>query len=357
LHNLKVKGGKKMNKGRIFLVIGGVLLISLLFVKCKGEFGDSKIEGQEQNKGKCWGDPDNPICEGDWICEGEGEGKVCTQAGLSRPTEEDWKCEDEGERLICFTQGKSEVPSDSPWQCEYNEEFDTTICEILNPEFPDKGEDEKWDCFYTSKGERICESGSKADWECKTENGRTECKIKDIPGEGNWECSEYQGKLVCTSKGGEVPSTPSDRRWECEKDEHGNSLCTKSESRYPDSGGRNKWKCWFDNESGNRICEDKPKGTDLPLDCECIPGAERWCDGENKCAWGKQVCEDVGKWGPCIEDHSKYPAGCKPGHYDVKCCVEVAKQCCQNIAGPNTPYDPSKPLDASVGNCKDLICE
>lgn len=106
--------------------------------------------------------------------------------------------------------------------------------------------------------------------------------------------------------------------------------------------------------------------TENPELCECtercLPGTERFCDDPVFCNWGIQSCSPDGTWGACVETRDRIPPECEEElpfpfpvdvgtTYDPACCV-MAGLCCQNFG-----YDPSLPIDASVGNCAGIVEE
>jgi hypothetical protein len=63
-------------------------------------------------------------------------------------------------------------------------------------------------------------------------------------------------------------------------------------------------------------------------------GAQRWCDGQTFCSWGKQTCELVGgtaRWGTCVEGDPRHPPNPAP---DTSCACyypySYNPQCCEN---------------------------
>lgn len=145
--------------------------------------------------------------------------------------------------------------------------------------------------------------------------GRPECPWADAPGNGDWQC------------------VPDDI----------NLVCERGDSGPPDAGVPPQPPA-PDASSPPPEVPPTPPPPDRPPGCECIPSQQRWCDTPVACAWGKQVCLPDGQWGPCIEVPER-PGMCQGRTYDPFCCV-LAGQCCQAF-----------PLDTSIGNCADIICQ
>lgn len=97
-------------------------------------------------------------------------------------------------------------------------------------------------------------------------------------------------------------------------------------------------------EDGGSSSEPSPSPTPEP---QCVPGAVRWCDSPQGCAWGKQPCKPDGTWGTCSETAARpgtcgFFMGFPIPTYDQDCCVAQGG-CCEDYDGP----DPTM----SKGNC------
>ena len=114
------------------------------------------------------------------------------------------------------------------------------------------------------------------------------------------------------------------------------------------------WDCWYGAEFW--YCEPYiPMPNVIGEDCECVPGAQRYCDVPTYCNWGVQACTDDGLgWGECIEVNSP-PPECDFGHpfYEIeseRCCIENG-YCCQDF----WDIDGDRNNQESLGNCEDVI--
>ncbi len=101
-----------------------------------------------------------------------------------------------------------------------------------------------------------------------------------------------------------------------------------------------------DDCNGKTDCDDPECMDENECSCieTCTPGAWRYCDEEQFCAWGTQTCGPDKRWGSCKETQSR-PNGCGgENFYDEDCCVD-AGACCQAM-------HLLTPLDYSVGTCQ-----
>lgn len=103
---------------------------------------------------------------------------------------------------------------------------------------------------------------------------------------------------------------------------------------------------------GKTDCDDDECWDDNECSCTefCTPGAQRWCDENAFCHWGKQTCGPDRRWGACGETNAR-PQGCGNEYfYDDECCVN-AGQCCQAM--------PVFPEVWSVGTCQpvQVVCQ
>jgi len=233
------------------------------------------------------------------------------------------------------------------------------------------------------------------------------------PDGGEWVCSETGGTMTCT--GDHMPGE--DSGWECVDNGDGSVTCSRHSYVPSDSGDstEGEWNCWY--EGDTRICEfvpgegggdadvdsdtdadtdsdsdidedgfdQCPPGQEVPVpevcddgrdndcdgqvdedcppdnppppdDCECVPGAQRFCDTPDYCHWGIQFCDADGiEWGDCSETVSIPPECMIDGWYSPAseaCCVAQG-YCCQDMWDINGNGDNWE----SLGNCVDIVCQ
>ena len=186
-------------------------------------------------------------------------------------------------------------PDDGGWDCMTSADGQT-LCSTSNPKQPDDGE---WRCF-------------------RREDGADVCQGDHLPDEGDaagWDCAEQAESVVCENSSGDHPDTYGEGGWDCVWNEIG-LRCHDNPGGGGDVGGEGEGEGEGENPDGGGDGNpgDEGGGDGPGDDCECIAGANRFCDEPDYCLWGTQQCQEwfgVRVWGPCVE--AAIPRDCAPG--------------------------------------------
>lgn len=352
-------------------------------------------------------DPDEPqcLCEGYWHCTEGIAGKQCDQANPRLPDDggqSNWDCAYQGRQIVC-TGNAADHPdagADGGWNCSSQNDSVTCSRDQDEGDHPDEGSG-PWECSYSSdSGLRSCDesgdSGGGTEWDCTTaRDGRETCTSRnaDRPDGSGWSCVQAGGRDVC--QGSDMPDGSGGGGWDCTQ--QGEIVrCENGEAQQPDEGGSVPWDCEWDEADGEIICvrggddgslggggndggggDDGDGGNDgreggggLPNDgnqneggggggnCECPPGAWRFCDTPTYCSWGTQDCTEPAagqaQWSPCLEDNP--PNNCFNGNmYDAEAeqCAIDSGYCAQDF----WDLDWDGNTDETLGDgCQELAC-
>lgn len=277
-------------------------------------------------------DPDDPtgcVCEGYWHCtEGFDSSKHCIQQNPELPddgSQGGWDCQYNGDLIICSGSAGDhpDAGQDGVWDCTTNGDAIECSRQSEDGDVPDDGGGSGWDCTYADGGDaRVCDqpgSGSPDDgWDCETAaDGTTVCRndSPEQPDDGNWDCYRVDGQDYCV--GDHLPDGGNQGEWDCQ--ENGEMIqCENGSGQVPDDGGGADWDCAW-GESFIE-CESGDGGVDEPGgSCECVVGAQRYCDEPTFCNWGSQECEENNgerRWSRCNE--TAILSGCQPGGADAQ---------------------------------------
>jgi hypothetical protein len=274
------------------ILLAGVIF-GVYYIGCeKGKMGDYQPKPPDRPRIYC--NPDKKDCiDPHEVClKPNAEGiKRCSPDEISVPWDGKWKCREKNFTVICETDTPGTAPGDSGWICEVDE-HGTHVCKKGLPRSPGAPGDASWECWWEDVGggkfRRTCVQYPEDIWDCYPKNGKRICKRENLPAKGEWTCHEEGEGLVCKSRS----SGPLDKPWECTKNEYGETVCKKEKVPEPGSPHGKGWKCKTD-EHGTTICETK-KETEGGRKDRCVPGQERWCDGPQFCAWGRQICRPDG---------------------------------------------------------------
>jgi hypothetical protein len=160
---------------------------------------------------------------------------------------------------------------------------------------------------------------------------------------GGWTCT-------IASNGGQQCTNPN-----CTQQPSGEFGCSNGSSpTLPGPTPPGGWTCHPDDASGHEECDSPPPsgsggssgstgsggssgagGSGGSTGASCpTGGAQRWCDGQTFCSWGKQTCESDGaggyRWGTCVEGNPNNPPNPAP---NTACSCyypfSYAPQCCE----------------------------
>lgn len=265
----------------------------------------------------------------------------------------------------CFAGGPCTLECPDYWVCETIGASAMKRCTNPGPDLPDDG---LWSCYETGRtvtcrGSSFPADGGGGSWNCVQAGDLVECvqTNPDLPDEPSvgWNCYFSGGSRVCDeTPGGALPDDP------------GTGVT-------PPGGGSDAGTPFPDGPGTGGPDAGTGTGPDVPDDggeygCECIPSTTRFChvNDFDSCIWGQQVCEPDGSWGACTNaPESVIPADCRNNTvtltdpagnpievfvgYDAGCCVRHGF-CCDNEDFDHTPFDPTQPLHASIGNCTNV---
>jgi hypothetical protein len=273
-------------------------------------------------------DPDGvaPCWDDTFICaDDEAGNKRCEGQNPATPDDGAWECYEEGTTLVC--RGDHMPPDDGFWTCI--ETGGVVVCRS-HAYVPGDGADDTWTCWY--EGEfRVCESGGGS-----SEPGG------DVPGEDG---GEDGGEGGGEGGGGGGNNNPWDDWF---PDDNGDGIPDAFEDMAGDF-----FQDLFDdffNGGGDREGGDSGSG-----DCECVPGAWRYCDTPTYCRWGVQYCDADGlDWGACVE--GGIPGACNDEAWyspEAEACCIDAGLCCQDMWDLDYDGDTWE----SLGSCADIVCE
>lgn len=288
------------------VTVPAMIIAGLVIANCTGEMGtthpDDPFDNLYDQDWLVGCDPDSTDCIEDYfICVPTDDGgKDCRGGTLPGGDGTNWRCETQGDTVRCWG---DRIPDDAEgWICVETEEGEV---ECERTFFGDGGGDERWIC--EDEGEfTICYFGDGSEYPDDDDDE------DEFPDDGESECPP----------GIEIPT---------------DEICDDN----------------IDNDCDGDVDENC---TDLPEDCICVPGAQRYCDWDpTYCGWGVQTClEDGLAWGPCMESEPPMAcAGLGPIYSRTAeaCCIDQGF-CCQDF----WDLDHDGDANESLGSCVDIVC-
>jgi hypothetical protein len=403
---------------RHFHVLCLVVASALALAGCPSEggfgpFGGGGVEGEGEDPSydPYWCcDPDEGACDCPslWHCTEGYEGKVCDQDFPFMPDDgTGWQCEYEGDEIVCRGNEADhpDAGQDGGWACTHAEGMVECRQDQQRDDHPDQG-DGPWDCEYAADGQsRTCtesdgSGGDGGSWDCTTARDGTRTCVNQNPdkpdGSSEWNCTQIGDEDVC--EGSEYPDDAGAGGWDCYQQAE-LIICRNGDAqRPPDDGAGEPYDCAWGAEAGEIVCVSRGDGGDIgdgdnPRDggdddnpgdnpnddnpgdngdnpgddvpnggdegnCNCPPGAWRYCDTPTYCEWGIQDCIEPepgrAEWSPCIE--AAAPNGCGGGvMYDEEaeqCAIDMG-YCAQDFWDLDWDGDNQETLG---DGCQELAC-
>jgi hypothetical protein len=259
---------------------------------------------------KCTQNGDTPDGTTGWSCRVQGDKEYCTRSGSTAPAGKNgWICTVTGGSIEC-SRTTNTPDGSSTWGCSYEQEFKTCLQQGSTTPTPTPTPNPT-----PGQGQWICDKDSLGNTVCKKSG-------EGMPtGGGNWLCFWKQGTITCE---GESSTPPGGGSWTCtENKEMDKWRCTRPTTSDDTPPGGGSWSCVSGSEFGGEQCTQAPP---TPSGAECVPGQQRWCDGEVYCSYGIQVCKKDGTWeDKCVEA----PEGRRPNTVCACYYFFFNKACCE----------------------------